>query len=61
MLHFNWDVSFGNILTALAVVGVGLKFHGDWVDLLREHRMMWFDYCQRHRIGGDDEAPQKAK
>lgn len=61
MPHFSWDVSLGSILTALSVMGAALKFHGDWRDMVREHKLMWFDYCQRHHIARDPDCKKEAE
>jgi len=53
-LQFTWDVSLGNLIAAASVLFAALKYHRDWVDLVKEHRMMWIDYCQRHRIREED-------
>lgn len=49
-MHFTWDLSFGNLLAAGSVICVGLAYHRDWVNMITQHKMMWLEYCKRHRI-----------
>lgn len=49
-LHFTGEISLGSILSAVSVALVALKFHRDWVNMITQHKMMWLEYCRRHRI-----------
>lgn len=58
-MHFTWDISFGNIVASLSVLGAALGYHRTWVKLIQEHRLMWLDFCRRHHISRDPDFQQE--
>lgn len=49
-MHFDFTISLGNILTIVAILGLGLKLHRVVMMFLLEHDLLIQDYCERHGI-----------
>jgi hypothetical protein len=49
-MHFTWDVSLGQLGTIVAILGVGVRFHRDWVVMQERVAELWLDYEARMGI-----------
>ena len=50
MIHFDWSISLGQIITAVAVLGLLFKIQQFHNTLLIEHEILVTDYCERKGI-----------
>lgn len=52
MLHFDWTISLGQIVTVVTLLGMGAYWHKQLVILTQQHGLMWNDYSARHGLDG---------
>jgi hypothetical protein len=52
MIHFDWSISLGQVVTLVTLLGLGAHLHGQLVTLGQQHGMMWDDYAARHGLTG---------